>query len=263
MKYITKENKDGKVIKLKNYKRRAKINKLKRKLLLITFLLIILSIILCFTPILQIRKINCIGNKSISSEEIITASKIKLGDNMIRTSKGDAIDNINNISYIKSVEITKKYPSTIEIKVTECKIHSYIVTNNKYVYLDDEGKVLEITEKKPENIPQLKTGKIKEYKTNEVIEFESTNQLSTYKTLISQLKKSIFADILTNIDITNTNDLKFTVNNEFTVELGDISDLDYKISKMATDGYQGPENTKKGTFNVSIKGKGYLKQDQE
>ena len=99
MKYITKKNKDGKVIKLKNYKRRAKINKLKRKLLLISLLFIILLIILCYTPILQIRKITCKGNTKISYEEIVAASQIKLGDNMMRTGKNKAIDNIDNISY--------------------------------------------------------------------------------------------------------------------------------------------------------------------
>ena len=69
---------------------------------------------------------------------------------------------------------------------------------------------------------------------------------------------------MTNIDISNTNDLTFTVNNQFTVELGNTSELDYKIFNMATEGYNSPESTNKGTFNVSIaKGKGYLKQNQE
>lgn len=265
MKYITKKDKDGKVIKLKNYKRRAKINKIKRKLLLISFLLIVLLIIICYTPILQVRKITCKGNKLISSEEIIAASQIMLGDNMVRTSKNKAIDNIDNISYIKNAEITKKFPSTIEIKVVECKIHSYVEINKKYIYLNDEGKILEISDKIPEQkVPLLKTGKIKSYKVNEIIDFEDSNQISVYKTLILHLNKSIFADILTNIDISNTNDLTFTVNNQFTVELGNTSELDYKIFNMATEGYNSPESTNKGTFNVSIaKGKGYLKQNQE
>jgi len=265
MKYITKENKEGKVIKLKNYKRRAKINKIKRKLLLITILLIILLIILCYTPILQIRKINCIGNKTISYEDIISASNIKLGDNMIRTSKCDAIDNIDNIPYIKNVEIEKDFPSTILIKITECEINSYIEINKKYIYLDDEGKVLEISDKKPEqNVPLLKSGKIKTYKVNEVIVFENSNQISSYKTLITHLKKSIFADNLTNIDISNTNNLNFTVNNEFTVKLGNSEELEYKIFNLATEVYNSPESTKKGTFDVSAaNGKGYLKQEKE
>lgn len=263
MKYISKENKDGKVIKLKNYKRRAKINKLKRKLLLITFLLIILLIILCYTPILQVRKITCVGNASISSEDIIAASQIKAGDNMIRTSKNDAINNIKSLPYIKSVEIEKDFPSTIKIKIVECEIHSYIEINQKFVYLDDEGKVLEISDQKPDKIvPSLKSGNIKTYNINELISFEDPNQLSVYQTLISSLKKSAFANILTNIDISNTNDLEFTVNDQFTVELGNTEKLDYKILN-SLEVYNSPESTQKGIFNTSILGKGYLKQNQE
>ena len=265
MKYVTKENREGKVVKLKDYKKRAKINKLKRKLLLITFLLIVLSLILCFTPILQVRKITCTGNNMIPADEIITASKIEVGNNMIRTSKKKAIDNIDNLSYIKSVEIIKSFPSTIKIKVVECTVHSYTFVDKKYLYLDEDGKVLEISDKQPEiSAPLLKTSKIKSYKVNEVLGFADSKQAEIYKTLITTLKGSVFADILTNIDISDANNISFTVNNQFTVKLGDISELDYKVNNMATEGYNSPESSKKGTFDVSItKGKGYLKQEQE
>ncbi len=259
MKYINKKKDDGKVIKLKNYKRRAKINKLKRKLLLLSLIIIILLLILLFTPLLQIKKINCTGNSKIPADEIISASKIQIGDNIIRTSKNKAIDLIDDIPYVKSVEISKKLPSTINIKIVECKVHSYIVVNKKYVYLDDEGKVLETSDKLPEQGRSLLVaGKIKSYEVNEIIEFENDSYLNTYKTLVQTLKDSVFAGMVTNIDISDANNLSFTVNEEFTVVLGDINNLDYKINILASDAYNSPESTKTGIFKI-IGGKGYLK----
>ncbi len=259
MKYINKKKDNGKVVKLKNYKRRAKINKLKRKLLLLSLIIIILVLILLFTPLLQIKKINCTGNSKISADEIVEASKIKIGDNLIRTSKSKAIDLINDIPYIKSVEVSKKFPSTIDIKIVECKVHSYVVVNKKYIYLDDEGKVLEISDKLPEQgRTLLVAGKIKSHEVNQIIEFENASYIDTYKTLVQMLESSAFSGMVTNIDIADASNLNFTVNEEFTVVLGDIGNLDYKINILATDIYHSPESTKTGIIEI-IGGNVYLK----
>lgn len=258
MKYITKKNDDGKVVKLKNYKRRAKINKIKRKLLLISLLLIILMIILLFAPFMQIRHINCTGNSKVTSEEIISASNIKTGDNIIRTGKGKAIDSIENIPYVKSAEIIKKYPSTINIKITECQVYSYIEKNKEFIYLDETGKVLEISDKKPEDkVPVLENLKITENNVNDVIGFENSGHIFIYKALIQTLENSTFAGMVTAIDISDVNKIKFTVNENFTVVLGDIYNLNYKINIMASNAYNSPESTKSGTLNI-IDGKAYL-----
>ena len=259
MKYINKKKDNGKVVKLKNYKRRAKINKLKRKLLLLSLIIIILVLILLFTPLLQLKKINCTGNSKIPLDEIIEASKIKIGDNLIRTSKNKVIDSINDIPYIKSVEVIKKIPSTINIKIVECKVHSYVVVNKKYIYLDEEGKVLEISDKLPEKgRALLVAGKVKSYEVNQIIDFENNSYIDTYKTLVQMLDDSVFSGMITNIDVADASNLSFTVNEEFKVVLGDISNLDYKINILATDVYNSPESTKTGIIEI-IGGNVYLK----
>ncbi|MBQ7953912.1 MAG: FtsQ-type POTRA domain-containing protein [Clostridia bacterium] len=259
MKYINKKKDNGKVVKLKNYKRRAKINKLKRKLLLLSLIIIILTLILLFTPLLQIKKINCTGNSKISVAEIVEASKIKIGDNLIRTSKSRVIDLINDIPYIKSVEVSKKLPSTINISIVECKVHSYVEVNKKYIYLDDEGKVLEISDKLLEQgRTLLVAGKVKSHEVNQIIEFENDSYIDTYKTLVQMLESSAFSGMVTNIDIADASNLNFTVNEEFTVVLGDMDNLDYKINILATDVYNSPESTKTGIIEI-IGGNVYLK----
>ena len=259
MKYIDKKKDNGKVVKLKNYKRSAKINKLKRILLLLSLIIIILVLILLLTPLLHVRKINCTGNSKIPVDQIIQASKIKVGDNLILTSKSKAIDSINDIPYVKSVEVSKKLPSTINIKVVECKVYSYVLVSKKYIYLDDEGKVLEISDKIPEQGKTLLVaGKIKSYEVNQVIEFENDSYLDNYKTLVRMLDGSAFSGMITNINIADESNLSFTVNEKFTVVLGDIDNLDYKINILATDVYNSPESTKTGIIEI-IGGNVYLK----
>lgn len=244
MEYVDKTTKDGKVVKLKNYKRRARINRIKRKLLLLFLLLIILVIILLFAPFMQIKKINCTGNVHIASEEIIKASGIYAGDNIIRINKSSAIDNIDNISYIKSVEIDRKFPSTLNIKIVECHIHAYIEQDKKYFYLDEDGKILEITDKLPENkVPSLTGAVIKNAVVNETADLKNAEQLECYKLIVNTLENSRFKGMVTDIDVTDTNKTSFTVNKTLKVILGDTQDLDYKINHKAAEAYDSTELT--------------------
>lgn len=260
MEYVSKTTREGKVVKLKNYKRRARINKLKRKLLLLFFLLIILFLILLFAPFMQIKTINCTGNNKISAEEIITASNINVGDNIIRINKKKAIDCIDDIPYIKSVDIDRKYPSAINIKVVECQVHAYVPLNDKFLYLDEDGKILEAADVQPNiTVPVITGVNVTGSTVNEVIGFDNQAQLESYKAIVQTLANSRFKGMVTSIDVADTNKTVFTVNDTLDVILGDIQNLDYKINLLATEVYNTPENTKSGTLDLRF-GNAILKQ---
>lgn len=257
MEYISKKTHSGKVVKLKNYKRRAKINKLKRKLMLILLLLIILLVILLFAPFMQIKKINCIGNSKVSTEDIIASSNIKKGDNIIRINKKKAVDGIDNISYIKSVEIDRKFPATVNIKVTECQVYSYVQMNEQYLYLDESGKILETAVAIPDTTVPVITGvNITNSTPNTVISFDNQAQLDGYKALVNILINSRFNGMITKIDLANTNKIMFTVNDTFDVIVGNTDNLDYKINILATEVYDSPQNTKSAELDLRF---GYAK----
>lgn len=260
MEYISKKTHSGKVVKLKNYKRRAKINKLKRKLLLILLLLIILIIILLFAPFMQIRKINCIGNNKVSAEDIIASSNIKNGDNIIRINKKKAIDGIDDISYVKNVKIERKFPSTINIKIVECQVYSYIPINDQFLYLDEDGKILETAVTPPDiTVPVISGVNITNSTPNTVIGFDNQLQVDSYKTLIRILSNSRFGGIVTEINLLNTNEIMFTVNETFDVIVGDTENLDYKINILAAEVYDSPQNTKTAELDLRF-GNAILKQ---
>ena len=94
MKYVDKTTTGGKVVKLKDYKKRARRNKIRRKLLLICLIIVVIVLILTHAPFMKISKINCFGNEKISSEDIISTSKICKGNNIFRVNKNKAIENL-------------------------------------------------------------------------------------------------------------------------------------------------------------------------
>lgn len=263
MEYINKTTKDGKVVKLKNYKKKVKINKIKRRLFLVLFLLIILIIILLYAPFMQIKKINCYGNSVISSEDIVLNSKICIGNNIFRINKNKAIDYIDDNPYVKTVNIYRKLPSTININIEECQVFAYLKKDNGYVYLNEECKVLELSDVPPDkNVPLIKGVNVTSKVVNEVIEIKNIAQLDCIKDILSVLNNSKFKGMITLIDVTDTKKNKITVNNILEIVLGDTENLDYKLNFMAAGAYDSLGSNQAGTLDVSYGCNAVFKEKQ-
>lgn len=252
MKYVDKTTTGGKVVKLKDYKKRARRNKIRRKLLLICLIIVVIVLILTHAPFMKISKINCFGNEKISSEDIISTSKICKGNNIFRVNKNKAIENIKELPYVKDVVIRRKLPSTMNINVTECVVSSYVNMKNTYIYLDDEGKILEKSDVPPQNVcPILNGVTLTEQTVNKPAVFKNSKQFDIYKEVISVINNSKFQGKITLIDIKDISDIKITVNNSLQIIIGDTNNLDYKVNFLASGAYDSIGDNRNGTLDVS------------
>lgn len=263
MGYIEKTTKDGKVVKLKDYKKRVRRNKFKRKLLLFCLLMFVLIMILLYAPFMKVKKISCTGNNLVSAEEIIGASKICKGNNIFRINKGKAIDNIDDFPYIKSVKVDRKLPSTVNIIVEECKLSAYVLDKKEYIYLDETGKVLQTSDVPPAvNVPVVVGAKILKSNVNETIVFKNEKQLNVLKDVLVCISGSRFNGLVTIIDITKPDNAKFTLNNILDVILGNTENLDYKVNFMASGAYDSLGSTRGGILDVSYGSSAVFKEKQ-
>ena len=101
--------------------------KKKRKLKLVPFLialvsLIVITIIIISISNIRITNIYIKGNNYINDQEIIELAKIENYPSFIKTNKYKIKKRVLKNPYIKEVKVSKKMPSTIEIKVVEKNI---------------------------------------------------------------------------------------------------------------------------------------------
>ncbi len=264
MKLIDKTTESGKVVKLNDYKKRVRRNRLKRKILLFIFILIILFTILLYAPFMKIKTINCTGNEKISAEEIISSSNICFGNNIFRINKGKAEDNIENISYIKNVSIDRRLPNSININVEECQVRAYIINNKDYIYIDETGKILEIANTPPKNQAAIVEGiKLKNIKINEICEFKNKLQLGCLTSILSTTVNSRFNGLITNIDLTDLKKIKFVVNGNLDIIIGETDNLDYKINFMASGAYDSLGANRGGILDVSYGSSAVFKEKND
>ena len=125
-------------------KRRKRIIKVIKWLTLVG--IIIAGIIYAMlSPIFNIKNITVSGNAKISSETIISLSGLNIEQNIFNFRTSNITDNIKQNAYIDSVEIHRQLPDEVQIVVQE-RIATYMLTlGNAYVYINNQGYILEIT----------------------------------------------------------------------------------------------------------------------
>ena len=124
--------------------KKRKQKKLVRKILSIAVTVIIAIIVvavLCLTVFFKIDTINISGNSKYTKEQI-TITKDK---NLFLVDRDNAAAKLKEaLPYIHDVEISRKLPSTLNVKITETKVPYAIKNSDKtYTLLDSDLKVLE------------------------------------------------------------------------------------------------------------------------
>ncbi len=227
--------KNKKTKEIKNTKpNNAKPKSKKIKMLIISILVLIAIIAAMLSPLFNIKNIQVVGNTILSSEEIISFSGIKTEENMFKVMKLKTIDRIKENAYINEVAIHKKLPNTIEIQVKERNPSFMLEYGNGYVYLSNQGYMLEISSIKKDIPTILGTTTSKEnYKPGNRLNKDDLEKLGTVIKIMAVAKTHNIENLITTIDISNSDNYTLRLEQEKkTVYLGDCSYLETRMSSL-------------------------------
>ncbi len=97
---------------------------------------------LLLTPIFNVKNISVRGNKSVSREEIVTASGIVEGGSIFNVSLRRVRGNVESLGRIASAKVRRVWPSTISITVEEGAAVAYVLDGRSFVGVTAEGHVV-------------------------------------------------------------------------------------------------------------------------
>ena len=225
---MTSNKKKNKRINVKKKKLRAKIIKW-TSLFILSFGAILL---LLLSDLFNIKEINVINNNRISSEEIIKLSGIKNNENMFKFLKFKAKDSIKTNPYIENVKIRRKLNKTIEINVEE-RIPTYmIVKEEKYLYINNQGYILEENEEKLE-APVIEGFETQNLEPGNRLELNDLKKLNSIIKIMQSAQTRQIADKITNINVESSFSIIIKMESEQkTIYFGDDTKIDDKIIKI-------------------------------
>ena len=236
--YLSKASKNKEEYSGRKNSQKVKNANIKKSIKWTSLCIIIIGTIICImiSPIFNIKNIEVKNNQKISSEQIISLSGVKLDENTFKYSKRDIKKKIKENAYIDSVKITRGLPDTLKIEVKERTAKLMLLYGNAYVYINNQGYILEISDEKAK-LPVLKGYKTdeKDIVVGQRLCNEDLEMLSTVLKIMEVAQSEEIFDKITGIDIRNKSDYEIEMENEQkTAHLGDCSMLEERILWVKT-----------------------------
>ncbi|MBE7037658.1 MAG: FtsQ-type POTRA domain-containing protein [Ruminococcaceae bacterium] len=193
----------------------------------------ILSFLL-FTPAFNIKNIVVKESNFITVEQIIEVSQIVKDRNILSVNTQKAEERIKKLPLVKEVYIERKFPSTIEITVKERDKRAYISHMNKYICIDETGKIVEILNTPSDtNLMIIKNSSPKEFFLGDNVVFKDADKLDILKEFFKTLDDNQdMPNKIVGMDLKNKKEIYITLDNDITVNIGDSSNLSYKMAYL-------------------------------
>lgn len=239
---------------IERQRRRMRQMKRRRIMTMSCLGLIVLLIIIFFTPIFKIRKVEVTGNTRVTSTEIESKLNNCIGKNLFRYRTGVLIKNIKTIPYISSAEISKSvFSCKLTVTVTECVPAAYIAAGEKNIVIDSTLKVLEVSESVDIDIPELRDVSAVSVNLGNTINMQNDETLEAIKISVPIFEEEGLLEGVEYISFKDLDNITFNYQNRLDVICGDISDFQKKIKlfNQAINTQTLTENSR-GTIDLSV-----------
>lgn len=201
-------------------------------------LAVLILIVLSLTVLFNITSIKVTqAGKTYTADQIIMASGLDVGDNMIRTNFDSAAYRIEtSLPYILEAKITKKLSGEVKISVTDTS-EAFIVDFGKgdLLVTDKNGKALKTLKEYPEDCKLMKILSASEVFSTIGSDFilSDPDENENYAAIISKLEELGLLEKITEIDLRDQNSLKVVYENRLRLLIGSADNLDTKLRSAA------------------------------
>jgi cell division protein FtsQ len=107
------------------------------------------------SPFLDVDKIVVRGAHHTRDAQLERAAGVAKGDALFWLGTGDAVHGLEALPYVKRATVTKEWPDTVRIVVTERTPAAWADGPTGKVLVDGAGRVLEVVDAPPKGLPQL------------------------------------------------------------------------------------------------------------
>ncbi|MDE7193374.1 MAG: FtsQ-type POTRA domain-containing protein, partial [Oscillospiraceae bacterium] len=189
---------------------------------------IVVFVILANTLLFNCSTIEAEGYERYTAEEIAAASGISVGENLMHIDAGKAEENIvSSLAYIDMAKVIKKYPTRIIITVTEAEKWFCVYQDGVTAAISRGGKILEHCA--ANGLVTVKGFEAESLEVGGKLCSAVEGKNDTPAEIMTAAEKAGLNKI-TEIDLTDRFDIKILYDNKITLEIGNITDIDSKLT---------------------------------
>ena len=217
--------------------------KISKKLIIIFIILafVVLFISIRIFPRIRIIEIKIekptYGENKITKEQIISLSKIKVGDRLYKERRSQIEQRVEENPYIKSAKVKRDISGKISIEISQRQPEYMINYSGEYIYIDKEGYVLEVNPNN--NGTPIIIGFSTDFSDLTIgnskirLDQKDLEKLDTINNILATFKSNNIENIVNLIDITDPKNFILHLDNDGKeIHLGDGSNINTKVLYM-------------------------------
>ena len=214
-----------------NRKAARKKRILRNRLLFLGVILLIVGAIL-FRFLVVARTVNVTNETPYSDEQLLASMKEGEGSFLFSFSADKITEELKTAyPYVGSVEVKKHFPTSVDITFRRAERAYAFAVDGKYVFTDEDFKVLEISSVGDSGILTVCGADIGEYSVGKELDTQAFGYGGFIKDALAQTERTGIGRI-TKIDLTKKYRIMCLLNDTVTVIVGDFADLDKKFDTL-------------------------------
>lgn len=229
------------------------MNEQKSKKIYLYILLGVIAVVfglmlLLLAPWLNITDIEIIGTNRLSNEVLIREFGLNEPTNILAINKYTLMKKTETNHYIEDITITKVYPSSITIEIHERDIIGYVPYIRNYLYIDTNGRVVDIQPTYSEILPTIEGLNFDSFYLGEILEVENTETFYVVMQLTNAIHEKEVLENVLYIDVSNLKNILIQVNN-VQVVFGKSERIQTKVNTLE-EIFKNFSDEEKGTLYI-------------
>lgn len=197
--------------------------------------ILVLGLLLILFPMFKVQGIVVEGNSYCATQDIVTASGIVEGNELIGLDLESAMYAIfAKCPNVETCTISVSFPFTIKIRVTEKAGVMYAAYGDQYISFSRDFRVLEIDsngEEKFSPFLRVKLPTVSSAIRGSSIQFaDGTTELAYATSLLDSILNRTTLGEVTFVDLSERFSLSFILSNTVRVEIGKLADMELKLT---------------------------------
>lgn len=119
-----------------------------------------LGYVVMFTSLLGVRSVEVHGAASVPPDQILAAAAVPDLKPMLLLDTDEIAARVTNIPGVATVDVSRSWPSTVEITVTERAPVAFVAATNGFHLVDSGGLDYKVVQNKPEGLPEMQVAKV-------------------------------------------------------------------------------------------------------
>lgn len=199
--------------------------------LIVVLLVLTVGITISYTFLFNISEIRVGGESDqYTAEEIVNASGISKGDNLLRLNTRKSEQNIlDALLYIETADVDRDFPSSLEITVSKCIPAFNIPYETGTLLVSRKGKILADNGFITEGLPIFYGFDPSETTPGKQLVSSDAQKDEAFRALSAQINSSE-ENLISSIDMSDKYEILVNYSNGIIFKMGNWTDIEYKLN---------------------------------